>query len=369
MRYIIEMKQDDGIVGEEVNNVNVLNPKIILESSKLKGVNFHSYGSARYQNNTETILPPPPYNYIDDSFRIFANNGITCVRIPFYWESWELDANSCYQDLNAIGEAADKYGVMCIYDNHQWECSSWMGRGIGMPNSLLSIYYQKRTGHVPDYKSIKDFWSRWWNRQISNAEGEEGWDAQLDYLKKIVKLLEGRKSTFGFEILNEPEVFSVSHYMKVGHYHEYIAKELREITDKPLLFCWALPHDVMDTSLLQALVRPKMKNNIIYDGHAYPPSVTRMLYFRSIVLLMGNIPVYMGEFNSGFKNGTILTESQIVEYIKRFKDFAISGWALWRWSYMQDKNISAFNLTTIVDNRIQPGIYFNYLLKATKDIE
>ena len=45
MRYIIEMQEDDEIVAEEVNNVNVLNPKIILESSKLKGVNFHGYGS------------------------------------------------------------------------------------------------------------------------------------------------------------------------------------------------------------------------------------------------------------------------------------------------------------------------------------
>jgi aryl-phospho-beta-D-glucosidase BglC (GH1 family) len=95
-----------------------------------------------------TGLPPPPQNYIDDTFRIFADNGITCVRVTFYWESWELNANQCREDLDAIGEAADKYGVICIYDNHQWKCSSWIGCGIGMPNSLMSRYFENRVGRA-----------------------------------------------------------------------------------------------------------------------------------------------------------------------------------------------------------------------------
>ena len=141
--------------------------------------------------------------------------------MPFYCESWELDPSSCKQDLIAIAEGADKYDIKCIYDNHQWECSSWLGWGIGMPNSLISHYYEKRTGNVPDHNSIRDFWNRWWNRQLKNTDGVDDWDAQLDYLKKIVNLLKDRKSTLGFEILNEPEVFSLSHYRKVGHYHDY----------------------------------------------------------------------------------------------------------------------------------------------------
>ncbi|HEX5891463.1 MAG TPA: hypothetical protein VFY41_01255 [Nitrososphaeraceae archaeon] len=27
---------------------------------------------------------------------------------------------------------------MCLYDNHQWECSSWLGQEIAIPNSLIS---------------------------------------------------------------------------------------------------------------------------------------------------------------------------------------------------------------------------------------
>jgi len=332
----------------------------------MKGFGIKIHGSSRYQNKT---TPLPPQNYIEDSFRIFAENGITCIRVTVSWESWELDLNEFQEDLDLIAQAADKYDIKCLYDNHQWECSSWIGHGIGMPNSIMSNYYERRSSDSkPIYNIKKDFWNRWWNRQIKNTEGVDGWDAQLDYLKGIIKVLKDRKSTFGFEILNEPEVFSLLHYRKVGHYHDYTVRELRKITDKPLFFCWALPHGVIDTPGLQATVSPSTKNNVIYDGHAYPPSLSRMLYFRSITLLMGNIPLYMGEFNSGFTSGTTLTQNQVYEYIKRFKSFAPYGWALWRWSYIRDQNIPAFNLTNIVDNRIQPGIYFNYLRNATKRV-
>ncbi|MGB7636994.1 MAG: cellulase family glycosylhydrolase [Nitrososphaeraceae archaeon] len=298
---------------------------------------------------------------------MFADSGITCVRVTLHWESWEYDPGQFQADLKRITEAADKHGILCIYDNHQWECSSWIGYGIGMPNSVMSKYYEKSSAdNEPNYDIKKDFWNRWWNREIITAEEVDGWDAQLDYLKRIVKPLKDRKSTFGFEILNEPEVFSLSHYQKVGHYHDYMIRELRKITGKPLFFCWALPHGVVDTPVLQVLATPSMKDNVIYDGHPYPPSISRMLYFRSIALLMGNIPLYIGEFNSGFTNGTTLTQNQVYEYVDRFKSFATYGWAMWRWSYIQDQNIPAFNLTNIVDNRIQPGIYFNYLISAIK---
>jgi aryl-phospho-beta-D-glucosidase BglC (GH1 family) len=114
-----------------------------LSSSKLVGVNFHGYQSSAYQNR-ET--PIPPQDYIDDSFKIFSDNGLACIRVTLYWESWELNENGFKDDLNAIGEAADKYGIRCIYDNHQWECSSWIGSGIGFPNSIMPNYYRK-TSH------------------------------------------------------------------------------------------------------------------------------------------------------------------------------------------------------------------------------
>ena len=77
-------------------------------------------------------------------------------------------------------------------------------------------------------------------------------------------------------------MFEISHYRKVGHYHDYMIKELRKLTDKQLLFCWALPHGVIDNPVLQALTRPTTKENVIYDGHSYPPSLSILTNINSL---------------------------------------------------------------------------------------
>jgi hypothetical protein len=202
---------------------------------------------------------------------------------------------------------------------------------------------------------------------IKTVDDRDGWDAQLDYLSTVVKYINNRGSTFGFEILNEPEIFKLAHYRQVGKYHSYMLSDLRKITGKSLLFCWALPHGVIDNPASQALVRPTCTdNNIIYDGHAYPPSLSRMLYFKSIALMMGNVPIYMGEINSGFTENTVMTQDQVYEYLKRLKRFGSQGWAFWIWSYVHDYNIPAFNMVITDNNRIRPGIYFSYLANAIK---
>ena len=148
----------------------------------LIGINFHSYGSSAYQNR---FTPLPPRNYVEDSFRIFADNEITCIRITFCWESYELDLNRFRADLKHIADIADKYGIKCIYDNHQWECSSWIGYGIGIPNSLISTFSVKRNAeNIPDCRTKKDFWNRWWNRTIKTKDGVDGWNAQLSILER-----------------------------------------------------------------------------------------------------------------------------------------------------------------------------------------
>jgi hypothetical protein len=74
---------------------------------------------------------------------------------------------------------------------------------------------------------------------------------------------------------------------------------------------------------------------------------------------MGSIFLYIGEFNSGFTNDTTISQNRVYECLYRFKSvsFASYGLALWRWSYIQNQNILAFNLTKFVDNRIQPRIH------------
>ncbi len=99
------------------------------------GVNFDGFKISEYQNSSKLI---PPQRYIQDSFKIFREHGIDIVKIPVYWESYEKDPKGFIQELDIISDEADKSNISCLYDNHQWECSSFLGYGIGFPNSIVS---------------------------------------------------------------------------------------------------------------------------------------------------------------------------------------------------------------------------------------
>lgn len=91
----------------------------------LLGVNFHGFSCALRQNGkvTPSSLPQqqqPPDDYLEDSFRIFKQSQIRCIRVPLYWESYENNPECFNQELDSISSLADKYGISCIYDNHQW---------------------------------------------------------------------------------------------------------------------------------------------------------------------------------------------------------------------------------------------------------
>jgi hypothetical protein len=104
------------------------------------GLNFDGIKVSDYQNR---LKPLPPQEYIQDSFKIFLNHGLDILRIPVYWESYEKDPDGFIEELNLISDEADENNISCIYDNHQWECSSFLGYGIGFPNSIVSPLFQK----------------------------------------------------------------------------------------------------------------------------------------------------------------------------------------------------------------------------------
>ncbi len=82
-----------------------------------------------------------------------------------------------------------------------------------------------------------------------------------------------------------------------------------------------------------------------------------------------NIPLYIGEFNCGFNEGTIFTQEQISQYVKTFKKLGSCGWVLWHWSYIRDQKIPASNLTEFIDNRINHGINFTFFINALWELK
>ena len=338
------------------------------------GVNFDGFKISDYQNRSKPI---PPQRYIQDSFKIFRKHGMDTVRIPVYWESYEKDPEGFIQELNLISEEADKNNISCLYDNHQWECSSFLGYGIGFPNSIVSQLYQNNSSEHDSFKppskeDIEKFWNGWWDRAIKSFDGGDGWDLQMDFFQRVIETVNNKTSTIGFELLNEPQVFRHSDFKKVSSYHDNLLNKIAEMTDKILLFCYTYGGGLSAFNFpwTQAKIKPTLpvNNKILFDIHPYPPYYIVMLYFRLIVKLMKMDTFLVGEYNSGTGDGIKISLSQHIKYLKTFKKILPHGVMFWQWSYIMDSAHPAFNLAKTVDDKISLNNNFDIFVKAIKEV-
>jgi aryl-phospho-beta-D-glucosidase BglC (GH1 family) len=74
-------------------------------------------------------------NYYDDSSRMIRDAGLNLVRYLYY----EMNPELFIQELQTVTRVADKYGIKVIYDNHQYQTSSWLDpkNSTGFPESLF----------------------------------------------------------------------------------------------------------------------------------------------------------------------------------------------------------------------------------------
>lgn len=338
------------------------------------GVNFDGIKVSDYQNRSK---PLPPQEYIPDSFKIFLEHGIDTVRIPVYWESYEKDPDGFIDELNLISTEADKNNILCIYDNHQWECSSFLGYGIGFPNSIVSPLFQNSSLHHDPYKNpfkidVEKFWNNWWDRTIKSIDGEDGWTKQVEFIQKLVETVNYKKTTIAFELLNEPQVFRHRDFKNVSTYHDYLLNNMANLTDKPLIFCYSYAGrlSALNFPWSQAKIKPSLpvNNKILFDIHPYPPYYVVMWYFKLILKLMKIDTVLAGEYNSGTREGVKIRSSQHVRYLKTFNKFLPYGVMFWQWSYITDNKHSVFNLTKIIEDKIVPNHNFDNLVGAKSKV-
>ena len=166
-------------------------------------------------------------------------------------------------------------------------------------------------------------------------------------------------------------MFRQDDFKNVESYHEYIIRNLNTITDKILFLCYtnSASFNAINLPTEQAKTIPldnNLKNKIIFDVHPYPPSFLLMEYYKILSSIIGNTPLYVGEFNAGVKKGVTINETQSTTYVKRLRDFSVYGGAFWEWSYVPDAEHPAFNLTLIHNNKIYPNASFESIVKAIK---
>jgi hypothetical protein len=338
-----------------------------------------------------------PVNYFEDSFRLLSEAGMNHVRFVLYWEAYVKDPASFMSEINAVANAADKWGIRVIYDNHQFHTSSWLNpqRGTGFPSFLFenNPMYPSGAGGGTRYPAAQLWWTDWWNRSVKDVNGRDGWTLMADFLKKIVSTVDSHPSTLGYEILSEPQVHNADQWEKIGNFNTLITNELRTLTQKTIAYSMNIPVDLKGPIDLNsenlAKMAPANKANVVFKISLYglPSPDTyqgdRLNIFVQAGKLAG-VPLYIGEWNNVVRQSNINEQGEIVTQInpelsninqteanlivKIFKDVGAWGMAYWQWN-VDTHQIANYNLiSTDGTGAIQTTNYFDIVKNAYSSI-
>lgn len=359
------------------------------ESEKIIGVNMKGmYTSLNYERFPNiTILS----DYYAESFKLIKNIGMNHIRYVLYWEAYENNPSLFLQELENVATLADKLGLKIIYDNHQFHTSSWLDekRGTGFPSFLFDkSLYPVNSGITTSSNSTELWWTNWWNRNVTDENNKiNGWNLQSNFLKTIVKLLDNHNSTNGYEILNEPQIFSQDQWSKIGKYYKFMTNELRKQTNKTIVLDMTIPIKFQDpainlTSENMAKIIPKDRNSVfkisLYGIPRDNNYQDKKLELLINVSKIAKIPVYVGEWNNVNREKKLtanrddtskinviksdLSQEESDFLINKFNQLEVYGWAFWNWNYVNTppQNFNLINITKSGD--ILPTKYF-YILK------
>jgi polyhydroxyalkanoate synthesis regulator phasin len=332
--------------------------------------------------------PSAPENYIEDSLKMISEAGLNHVRFVFYWEAYERDPEAFINEIKSVANAADKYGLKIIYDNHQWHTSSWFEeKATGFPWSLFQGEYSKGAGGNTHDKEAKVFWADWWDRSVKDNGRKDGWALMAEFLKKIVLVVDNHSSTLGYEILSEPHVDNRGQWSKIGKFNSYITTELRNITSKTIIYSMNVPIDLNSHINISpknlAKMAPSNKENIAFKVSVYAAphgdgyQEKRFDIFLKTSDLTG-VPLYIGEWNNVVrtKEGGIsklnpdmseLTKTDAKQILGALKKAGVWGTAFWRWDY-QEVATANFNLVSYNNGNLKPTKYFGILEDTVEKI-
>jgi Cellulase (glycosyl hydrolase family 5) len=365
--------------------------KLATDTSYI-GVDMKGLYTSTFHNKRSSIHFPE--NYYNDSFKLITDAGLNHIRYVLYWQAFENDPISFIEELESLASLADKWGLHVIYDNHQYHTSSWLDplRGSGFPPSLFNnnVSYPYGSGGAPVNPSASKWWTNWWNHNITNAQGLDGWTLQIEFLKRVIRTVEAHASTLGYEILNEPQIHSADQWSKIGSYNTFMTNELRKLTNKILVVDMTIPvqfHNPKVNMTFENIAKmlPENKKNVVFKISMYGiPTVgsyqAAKLNLLAKVAKTNGLPLYIGEWNDVSHEEAYIAEPQEVNEInvstsdlnqtdaliltKQFKELGAWGWAFWNWNFLPDSTTD-FNLIIVTPNgNIVTTKYFEILKHA-----
>lgn len=358
---------------------------------QLIGVNmFGYYTSIPETRNFNGVLPE---NYYEDSFRLMSQAGMNHIRFVYFWESYIKDPIAFMKEIEFVATAADKYGFKVIYDNHQYHTSSWLDaqRGTGFPSFLFqnNSQFAYGSGGAPNYPAATKWWEQWWNRQITDINGIDGWSLLSQFMKNIAHAVDSHPSTFGYEILSEPQVHNSNQWDKIGKFNSFMVSQLRTVTSKNVIFSMSIPVDIKSPIGVNATNLAKMtpsdKTNVLFKFSVYglpkPGNYQeqRLKMFVETGQIAG-VPIYVGEWNNVDREPVVNEEGDVTYEIspatsditpadtsailQKFDEDKVFGWAFWHWNFRSHK-VDNFNLViTNQSGSLQPTKYYDILKAA-----
>jgi hypothetical protein len=302
--------------------------------SSLHGVDYF-YSTISSDNGGPASAPEPSV-----SFPQIRANGWNLIRVNLYWNLYLDNPTQFIRDVQTIATYAVQNGLYVIWDlNHgdKYVLENGMNGGNTerIPTSLAA-----------GYSTDEEFWTAWWANQTT-YKGESDWSMDLQYDLQVVKAVDNYSSTLGYEIMNEPTIYSNTNsssgsynFQGMQNFNNYIGEGIRTITSKVIFFDRPYPNpDNLNQCAPACYLEsyPSKVSNIAMDIHLYNTyNPTFWSQYASFAKQIG-VNVVVGEWAPcDSDNATCITSETAVNqfistYMNAFKSYGWA-WCYYRWA-------------------------------------
>jgi hypothetical protein len=309
-----------------------------LPMSELRGVVFiDNVLSIRERGGTFH----PPSDYVSESMRHISMHNMNLVRVPIYWESYYNNSAAFMNQLEVVAKAAQANDVCVIFDNHHWYTSSYWNikklgeaEGRGFPAFVMKDFPVVQSNDT--YQSTAaPFWAAYLRNEIT-IDGERIWDVQLEFFKQVIGKVDKYENVIGYEILNEPHIFDASQYDDLGKYHTYMAKGIREVSDKKIIFDRETARGFQRNPAMEHKIVPQNVSGLVYTPHLYSApypgsqAENQIANFKKWSQEWG-VEVLVGEWSAS-------TQEESDAYLKSFKKNGF-GWTYYSWRPIESRGL------------------------------
>ncbi len=277
------------------------------------------------------------WNTHAENMKFMKSYGMNLIRVPMYWEAYVHDPTAFLNEIELIAKTADGYDMCVIFDNHHWYTTSYWNLevwgnsdGRGFPSFVVKNFPVRNN----DYESTA---GPFWNAFLSNSiwvNGRSAWDLQAEFFAKVISRADKYDSVAGYEILNEPHLFDPSQYEKLGNYHTYMAKKIRDLTDKKIFFDRETARGFQREPSSEYKIVPRGVSGLVYGPHLYSVPTPGSQGEKQLANIYQwskdwGMEILMGEWSAD-------TQSDTDTYVRAFKENGF-GWTYYAWKPTQSR--------------------------------